>query len=198
MSYILDALKKSEQERQRGQAPNLGSIHDVPPPAPARNRAPLLLLALLVAVGLGTGGWWAGQSLRPATAVPHPGAAAPGGEAAQVAPAPIAETPPPQAAQEESSSSLPVPAEVALDTSRSPPRALWELPDDVQRRLPAMTFSFHVHASDPARRTIIINNRRLREGERVAEEVVLEEITEDGVILLHDRHRIHIPVLEGW
>jgi len=33
MSYILDALKKSEQERQQGNAPHVHSVHGSPPPA---------------------------------------------------------------------------------------------------------------------------------------------------------------------
>jgi general secretion pathway protein B len=73
-----------------------------------------------------------------------------------------------------------------------------ELPEDVRNNLPAMTFSFHVFSSTPQQRTIIINNRRMREGDEVSAGLVLQQITEDGVILLFERHRIHISVLSGW
>lgn len=37
MSYILDALKKSERERQRGKIPTINSIHDPSPVSPANH-----------------------------------------------------------------------------------------------------------------------------------------------------------------
>jgi general secretion pathway protein B len=73
-----------------------------------------------------------------------------------------------------------------------------ELPEDVRNNLPAMTFSFHVFSSSPQQRTIIINNRRMREGEEVSSGLLLQQITEDGVVLLFEQHRIHISVLSGW
>jgi len=73
-----------------------------------------------------------------------------------------------------------------------------ELPDEVRNNLPAMTFSFHVYSLNPQQRTIIINNRRMREGDEVSAGVQLQEITEDGVILGYEQHRIHISVLSGW
>jgi hypothetical protein len=38
----------------------------------------------------------------------------------------------------------------------------------------------------------------MREGDEVSAGLVLQQITEDGVILLFERHRIHISVLSGW
>jgi general secretion pathway protein B len=73
-----------------------------------------------------------------------------------------------------------------------------ELPEDIRNTLPAMTFSFHVFSSNPQQRTIIINNRRMREGDEINAGLVLQQITEDGVILLYAQHRIHISVLSGW
>jgi general secretion pathway protein B len=73
-----------------------------------------------------------------------------------------------------------------------------ELPDDVRNNLPAMTFSFHVYSENPQQRTIIINNRRMREGDEVSAGLQLQQITDDGVVLLFTAHRIHIGVLSGW
>jgi general secretion pathway protein B len=58
MSYILDALKKSEQERQRGSVPSVQSLHGVIPDSPRkRPRWPyLVLIALLMNAGLLL--WW--------------------------------------------------------------------------------------------------------------------------------------------
>lgn len=87
-------------------------------------------------------------------------------------------------------------ATVAAETLRI--EEVDELPEDVRNNLPAMTFSFHVFSSTPQQRTIIINNRRLREGEEVSAGLTLQQITEDGVVLLFEQHRIHISVLSGW
>ena len=80
----------------------------------------------------------------------------------------------------------------------APVQQLWELPEAVRRGLPPMTYSFHVYSSDPQRRTIIINNRTLREGQQVSDGVLLEEITPDGVILATGGYRVQIPVLGEW
>lgn len=53
MSLILEALKKSEQKRRLGHAPNLGTPFASAPPR--RNLLPYILAAIVVAGGVG---WW--------------------------------------------------------------------------------------------------------------------------------------------
>lgn len=79
MSLILEALRKSESERQLGQLPGLMS-----PVIPVRRRRPYrrwLMLTLVLAIGLG-GGWWLALRLA---APPAP--SQPLGAAEQAAPA---------------------------------------------------------------------------------------------------------------
>lgn len=54
MSYILDALRKSEEERQRGAVPDIRSVHDAAPEKPRKyhSRRYLIILALLLNAGL--------------------------------------------------------------------------------------------------------------------------------------------------
>jgi general secretion pathway protein B len=54
MSLILEALKKSEQQRRLGEAPTLGS----PALASRRRRSVLPVLAALIVLALGAAGWW--------------------------------------------------------------------------------------------------------------------------------------------
>lgn len=202
MSLILDALKKSEQERRRGRGPDLQSLHQAPVAAAARRPwLPWAGLALLVVAVNGAAlAWWLN---RPADAIPamqrQPDVA--------VAPEPVAGAATPAAVANAAVSS-PAPAPAAPVPATPPPPAvppaqpplqeLWELPEGVRRQLPALTYSFHVYAGDPSRRTIIINNRRMREGSEIQPGLLLEEITADGVILATGDHRVHVSVLENW
>jgi general secretion pathway protein B len=84
VSFILDALRKSEHERQRSAVPGLSHV----PLATARRELPgwaLLVIGLLAAAVLVLGGaWWQSQRSLSAPAASSPTAAA----------APVASTPP--------------------------------------------------------------------------------------------------------
>ncbi len=61
MSYILDALRKSEQERQRGTSPGLDTIHVPVRGGPERKRVwPWILAGVLTLNAAGILGWWLG------------------------------------------------------------------------------------------------------------------------------------------
>lgn len=105
MSYILDALRKSEQERQAGSVPGLTTPQPSVPASPRAHGPWKIAVALLLAVNAGAVGWWLARP-APATAsrvvattpVPAPLAASPavaapavaGGPAATQMPAPVA------------------------------------------------------------------------------------------------------------
>lgn len=103
MSYILDALRRAENERARGQVPGLESqalvlAGDDEPSTPPTSRLPWAGAALLVGLALAGGAWWALRDApAPAAALPvaasptaAPTAALPGVmPAAAPAPAPL-------------------------------------------------------------------------------------------------------------
>ncbi|HUH37864.1 MAG TPA: general secretion pathway protein GspB [Spongiibacteraceae bacterium] len=211
MSYILDALRKSEQQRQNDAAPAVQSLQRPAVTRSTRRRS--LWLPLIVAILLGNavllaGFWWMQQ---PAAVPPlvdtdtdtraarQAGVASAPGDSTYT-PAPAAETP---ALETGTDASPPAPADTRPPIPASPPRErpvleLWEIPDDVRARMPALTYSFHVYSSDPARRTIIINGKRVTEGSDIAANLRLEQITEKGVVLVFEDHRVRVQVLEGW
>jgi general secretion pathway protein B len=214
MSLILDALKKSEQERRRDKGPDLQTIHQ-----PLAARAPrrsygLAWGALLLAVNAAALGYWWQQRGAPSptaaqappasapAAVPPAGAPAPAPAATAPVAAPAAKTAPAVAVASDAEFTQITPGgnpmSAGVAAADLPIQEVDELPEDVRNNLPAMTFSFHVFSSSPQQRTIIINNRRMREGEEVSSGLLLQQITEDGVVLLFEQHRIHISVLSGW
>ena len=67
MSLILEALKKSEQQRRLGEAPTLGS----PVVSTRRRRSLLPVLAVLIVIGVGAGWWLSRQPAQP-PATPAP------------------------------------------------------------------------------------------------------------------------------
>jgi general secretion pathway protein B len=106
MSYILDALKRADAERERGQVPGLHSQASVPTPSAAPRRvatrwpvgALLGVGLLLVAAGL----WWNSRPGEPTVAVQPPPIAAPVERPLPAAEPPAAGRPlPPSVAQEQ-------------------------------------------------------------------------------------------------
>ena len=58
----------------------------------------------------------------------------------------------------------------------------YELPESIQRQLPTLTISAHVYSSNPAQRSIIVNNEFFEEGDYIMDDIILHEITSDGAI----------------
>jgi len=83
MSYILDALRRADAERQHGQVPGLNTQASVPraaPPPLRRSSLVWALLALVLVAAAGGAWWWAGTravgvALSSLPATPLPGSA---------------------------------------------------------------------------------------------------------------------------
>jgi general secretion pathway protein B len=132
---------------------------------------------------------------RAADAMPGPAAQAPPSEA-PVAAAPV---PPPVPAERtapvddapEVSAPPRVAAPAIADSSAEPPLPrLSELTGDERSQLPALKLSMHVFAEDPAQRFVILDGRRLREGDSPAAGVVLEAIRRDGLVISVNGRRL--------
>lgn len=218
MSFILDALRKSESERQRQNGPGLIDAGYRPP---ARRRSPWLpLLVVVLAANLAIMGFLflrkpAGAPPPAAAASPQapiameaaPAAVAPGeplaAEADDEAYAAIATLPALEPEDEgaagvgQAPAAPPAPAAAArAGATRPVPGVISEgLPSvealvaDGSLNLPEMRLDMHVYAPDPGSRFVFINMRKYVEGERLDEGPQLEEITRDGVVLSLDGRR---------
>jgi general secretion pathway protein B len=196
MSFILDALKKSEAERQRQNAPGIAGI----PQSERRggSRKWIWILSALLAVNLAV---LAGILLRPG----GDGQPAAAGQPGMQQPAPQrsapqqATRPPPAAAQtrrEPPAQQPAVPDTTApVSLPQTAPAAVPEgrvatgLPslNELQARgvlqLPDMHLDIHVYSGQPADRFVFVNMKKYTEGATLSEGPAVHEITQDGVVL---------------
>ena len=124
MSFILDALKKSESDRQRQSGPALFEVRVAPP----RTRLPLwaVAIALLLVVNLGVAMWMLlrhqahSPGSAPSAAAPPPAAAA---SAPPASPVPVVTASAPAAAGAAPPAALTAPAAVGAAVSSATPAA---------------------------------------------------------------------------
>ncbi len=213
MSYILDALRRSEQERRREAGTPLQSIHAFqPPPRPrgVRRALPALLGLALVLGGLGVGIGFGPRLLERVNEPPAPVAEV-GGTRAAVQPETAAEAGSGTAAAVDAraaavatadgsaSGVLPAaPAAAPVERANSAGELLepWQLSEAEQRFLHGLTVSMHVYSATPEQRTAIINGFRVREGQSLGQDLDLLEIVPDGIIVGFQDKRVHLATVE--
>lgn len=194
MSYILDALKRADAERERGAAPGLHTRHQLPSGSPAHpgTRRPLwLAVAGGVTLLLLAAGFWFGRApVKPPPVAPAEpvAASAPPTVSAPVAPAPVAvaeaprvqvkpvATPAPAKAAAAPSSTPAAPAQTAVSAPTATVPLLTELPQDLRSQIPKITITGSVYSDSPAQRLLLVNNLVLAQGAQVAPDLTLEEI----------------------
>lgn len=204
MSYILDALKKSEAARDPNAAAAL-VIAKAERIQADRKKHHLVLwvigIALLINAGVFAGwlAWWANPqaTMVEARSDPLPEEKQP------------EETQPTEPAADLNQAAIATVAERRSVIERqsplrqtSPPASLQrvrlnDLPASLRAGFPGLAFSTHIYADDPTLRAVVINGTRRTEGE-VVEGMRLEEITEEGVVLQFGEYLVGISVLESW
>jgi general secretion pathway protein B len=235
LSYILDALKKADAERERSAVPGLHA-HPQDDPAGRERREgglpwPAIAVTAIVLLAAALG-WllWSERGVRlpPLVAEAAPPADAP---APISRPAPVTETPAPPATQAAApptpapapvaapepaptpAPTTPAPATAAAPAPRAPATAttpppvtrstpapapapakppapaeppvppLAALPADVRAGLPPLNISGAVFSPTPSARMLFINGQVLREGDAVADGVVVERIGASASVL---------------
>lgn len=206
MSYILDALKRAESERSGAGAakPALPSAFVPGKPSPTLNVRTLLwvapialLIVLAAAIALSPSQPRAGaeSAVAPAPAA-HSEPIAASSSTIVPAPAPVSSPTPIIAATSPPAPTVQAPIPIrAASTPRTaakqPPAlgTLRDLPEHIQREIPPLVIGGYLYSSNPADRTVLINNRLLREGSDVAPGLVLERLTQNGMVLSYRGYR---------
>ncbi len=242
MSYILDALRKSERERQQVEtvvlAPNPADAIELP----RRRVAPWAGAAAIIVSAIAGAAYWftlrapapAARPTEPIASVPimKPASApdsapmraeraAPSAEAPPLAssaapPAlkshPLAPAPDDEAVRDLAAEAqvevrkpkrAPLPrnenAQVPVASAPATPpesegvKFLRSMPPDFQRALPELVVNIHIYAPREADRILYINNRQYHAGDRVRDDIVVEDIVQDGAVLSFRGQRFKLP-----
>lgn len=204
MSFILDALKKSENERQQQSQAEFAGV----PTGGRESSSPkwLWVVGILLAINIAV---LAGLLMRPDASPPAQTTPA-------VEPAPQTHTPvettfsnrvaaaqreiPEQAISEPTAEPEPAAVEPvvvtqdrsAIDTSRVYP-TMQEVIVSGRVSLPVLHLDIHVFSDTPADRFVFINMSKYREGSHIAEGPLIKEITPDGAVLVHQGVTFLLP-----
>lgn len=216
MSYILDALKKADQERSIGQVPDLDASHWGARRQTRRNYRIWIILALvllnvvlILVMMTGHDVDTPSQSAdvehmsQPPVAEPVPGELIVG-EVPAVAPPlrmrdpkPVVVPAPAPTPAQPPAASIPAPVtpgattSPAVTTSSGLPE--WaELPLEFRSRFPLPHIDVHVHDEDAERRFIMINLKKYREGQTLDSGARLDRINPDSIELSFEGTRFRI------
>jgi len=221
MSYILDSLKKSEQQRKQLERPGL---HSEPIGAAIRRRNErrwwpyLLLLALLLNAALL--GWYllavrdgggveiaVGHSDQPAAPPRDPQLVSHQGPLAGIPVGPTATVTIPDV--ERAAEPGPKPVEPAREPAREPvetnipvnnvaePIPYAQLPASLRQELPELVLSLHYFSGDSRSSMVRLDGVILRVGDSLQEGLSVEEINADGVVLDYRGRRISLARPRG-
>ena len=204
MSLILEALKKAERQHQLGEVPGIR-----PGPAEVQSRSLrglgwimfLLVAGIMLGIGLYLGGYRQSPVDQDKTAT------VPAAENTQTsAPSDIAVPENqgtggevlPQSTQALPEQVEPVQPAVPLNpkpkTRPKPAKPLSEMSSGFIANLPGLNIDIHSYDDRPAKRYVLINLEKYREGDYLAEGPLLVEILTDGVVLEYLGERFILPI----
>ncbi len=184
MSYILDALKKSDRER------SLGSLRKLSTPgvdaARGDRRAVIVLIAVLgvLVAFLVVMGWWYREPLGQLVRGEVPRAGSP----ESTAPAALQNEPPRvvDSTRDVATATGLAPAPPRADrpnadagvdaTPSGPPAPLSQLPDALRSRLPPLAVSVVSFSGDASRRFVMIDGQIYKEGDQLPAGIRVEKI----------------------
>jgi general secretion pathway protein B len=208
MSYILDALNKSEEEKKQHKTPGLNTIHLRSDRNSADNNRWLwpTLGFLLVTINLLFVFWFTSDNTPSATSQNTP--AVPSGKERRPVEQPerreiTSASPNRGTGNAGSTDTAPKPqSNLALQPSPQPAKTSRPgQPEDLLSSNIAINnikFSSHIYADDSSLRMVVIDGKRFREGDQISKNLKLHAISQDGVIVKHRNQLIPISVLSNW
>ena len=211
MSYILDALRRADAERERDPARGIHAQPGAGLPANVQARVPAWAWAAGGCVVVAAAGLlaWPRQAptvpsapapaiaMRPNVSVAVPVAAAvqppaPPPQAAKPVPVPVALAPVARVPEAPAKAASAAPAPAAPVVAADRVFNIAELPADVQSQLPKLAISGGVHSDNAAQRMLIVGGQVVNEGAELAPGVVLEQIRARTAVLRFRGYRYSV------
>lgn len=196
MSFILDALKKSEERRQQSETTPQVRQRVMSVSTTSMSRRVMLVVFLVVPLALVAGWWLRGTTEKPSVqqnlpvdAEPVLDAERPASPVVDKEPVTMPDTEPNSAAEIEtvavkrmSEPDLSLPQQG--EPQETKPLLLYrDLPPALREQMPPLTLSMHFFADDPQRRLVRVNGQLLHEGDSLAGDIDIVEIIETGIVL---------------
>ena len=200
MSYILDALKKSEQQRQAQLPESDLAINDISKTivsetvqggssAPANGILLMTSFAAVVVVFLVI--WnMAGDDVPARNVAPV------------VGPSAFTSEEPAKSAQSVQLEPKSAPAVIA-NTTLAPQEDIvvvdiFAADPVASQGIPVIEISSHIYSSLPEKRSIVVNNQRLQEGDGIAPGITIERITPKGMVIRYQNNLLSVDRGRGW
>ena len=210
MSYILDALNKSERERTENKTPGLNTFHQRTDRLESKTPQRWLIIATfilslnLVVLTI----WYFTDPISPekqTNVVPRSKSSV-----SIVIQDPIFSNPVFDRPKNSADKERPIYEEQKASTGPPSPTGQIRLSEepsgsesrsarfDALDQLAAIRFSSHIFAEDQDLRMVVVDGQRIGEGDTVKGGIRLEQITETGVIFEYQGERFPIDVLNQW
>ncbi len=211
MSYILEALKKAEQKREREEQPKLLTFSEQPVLVRRKRHIWPYLLLVLLFLNVGVIIWliapWKAEKTGATVKLPVVQ------QTATATPAVVVENREQNrtvdakvVSQEKETEKAPaakrVPAEPQTRTEKKITTvdkvfSLNELPPAIKSALPEFKVSGHAYSSEPHTRVVRVNEKILQEGQQLSPGLKVEEIVPGGIIFTYQGYRFRIGVVEN-
>ena len=221
MSYILDAIKKSESERGHGSIPGLQTVHSSSLNYKTDNKQiwPYILIGLLLLNFSGLIFYFISdandESLTEANSNKSNSVQTlTNAEAIQPQHVPTQainrSVPTAQASSQAIPDSITTESEIETlysnnTRSNTTPTLstneifdIEDLAENIKQNIPPMNFTGHVYSSSRIQRSIIINGGFMEEGDALNDNISLNEITSRGAVFNYQGTLFSVNVLTGW
>lgn len=220
MSYILEALRKADAQRERNRLPGLQAQPHATATARPLARSAWLVAGAAAVLGIGVVAAWqvlggdpppadeAAAAGTPAVALaqpaPDPGAAPaeqilpPAPPARPAPPPPPVPAPAVKAEKPEPLAPAPAPARAAapspaLQATAAPAAASAEVSSTIPAGAPTLAIRGGVWSQNPAQRLLIVDGQVFNEGSELAPGVRLQEVMPQGAVLDFRGQRYSVP-----
>lgn len=210
MSFILDALKKSENKHRKKSAQLPRSIHEPVAYKITRPRQWTLWILIFLIINAVLLVWLASSwltkaddvpvsSLEPTQITERKTVPVRSPDVAEVIPEKVVTMPPVREsanvdAPQPTKEPVIIPAALPLSSAAETIYAFQQLPLTIQRQIPDLQMPLHAfNREDSGASMIQLNNRIYREGDKISETLKLAAITEDGAVIRYEGYKFLLP-----